>query len=69
MQPVGSKESCSQKFFSVIDITVWKGIRSSKHYPFILSRAKLSIIATLEDLENGYFRPGEGKLSLLETLK
>lgn len=57
MQPVGSKESCSQKFFSGIDIIARTGARDSKHCPFSLSRAELFIIATLEELESGCFRP------------
>lgn len=60
MQPVRSKESCSQKLSSGIDITAWTGIRGSKHYPFILSRDGLSIVTILEELENGCFRPGQG---------
>lgn len=65
--PVGSKESCSQKLFSGTDITAWTGLWGSKHYPFILPRAELSIVATLEALETGCFGPGEGRVSLLET--
>lgn len=67
MQPVRSKELCSQKLSSGVDITAWTDIHGSKHYPFILSQDGLSIVTTLEGLENGCCRPGQGMLSLLET--